>query len=173
MDYKVKNIKTFRGMEGIGFNANLYRGTKKIALVIDDAQGGPFRYEWEDYKAERVSIDGKDYSGREFTYKGTPEEKLLVEYASSLPSIKHGGIEIPTSPDLIVEKLINEVEDRRHFKKLAKTKTLFRYEGDDTSNNEWRVYKKPFSLEFIEALQKASKTKIISYINEKGEEVKL
>lgn len=171
MNYTVKNIKTFRGMEGTGFNANLYRGNKKVAFVIDDAQGGELRYEWEDYKAERVRIYGKNYAGEEFTYKGTPEEKLLVEYAASLPGLKHGGIEIPCSPDLLIEELINKAENRKHLKKLSKTKTLFKYEHD--KDGQWRVYNKPFDVNIIEALKKASKPKIVSYVNEKGEEVNL
>ena len=31
-NYTVKNVKSFRGMEGQGFNATLCRGDKKIAL---------------------------------------------------------------------------------------------------------------------------------------------
>ena len=41
-DYSVKNIKSFIGMEGYGFNANLYRGKKKIAFLFLTFSALPF-----------------------------------------------------------------------------------------------------------------------------------
>jgi hypothetical protein len=38
--YSVKNVKQFRGMEGYGFNATLYKGSIKIADFIDSGDGG-------------------------------------------------------------------------------------------------------------------------------------
>lgn len=39
--YSVKNVKSFMGMEGYGFNATVYRGNKRIGLAIDEGCGGP------------------------------------------------------------------------------------------------------------------------------------
>jgi len=49
--YSVKDILTFRGHEGIGYNASLYFGDKKIAFIINDASGGQSYIEEENIKA--------------------------------------------------------------------------------------------------------------------------
>jgi hypothetical protein len=86
--YTVNGIKSFRGMEGLGFNANLLRDGKKVAFVIDSAQGGCLDIQWVDYKEPRVSVSYLK-SGLEedklVTRNVTPEEKLLLEYVSTLP----------------------------------------------------------------------------------------
>jgi quinol monooxygenase YgiN len=56
--YTVKNVKSFRGNEGYGFNATLYRGDKRVALVMDDANGGCYSYEWYgDASARKAEAD--------------------------------------------------------------------------------------------------------------------
>lgn len=45
--FEVKGVKSFTGMEGYGFNANLYHNGKKVASVIDNGNGGTFLYRWE------------------------------------------------------------------------------------------------------------------------------
>jgi hypothetical protein len=44
MNLTVKNVKTFTGREGIGFNCDLYLDGKQIAQVLNDAGGGMFYY---------------------------------------------------------------------------------------------------------------------------------
>lgn len=44
---QVKNVKSFVGMEGHGFNCSLYIDGKKVAFVIDEANGGEFHYQWD------------------------------------------------------------------------------------------------------------------------------
>jgi len=51
--YELKAIKTFTGMEGLGFEANLYSKNKKIGRVLDDASGGPLQTFIEDKEKER------------------------------------------------------------------------------------------------------------------------
>ena len=44
MEYSVKGVKTFRGMEGTGWECSLYKDGKKIGTVLDDAHGGPLMF---------------------------------------------------------------------------------------------------------------------------------
>lgn len=44
----VKNIKTFRGHDGVGLNATLYFDGKKVCEVLDDAHGGEWDFHWID-----------------------------------------------------------------------------------------------------------------------------
>ena len=41
MNIQIKHMKTCIGREGYGFNASLYVDGKKIAFIMDDANGGP------------------------------------------------------------------------------------------------------------------------------------
>lgn len=55
-DYSVKKIVQFKGMEGTGFNCDLYRGTKKIAFCRDNGNGGEVTIgRWSD-KTEEVLL---------------------------------------------------------------------------------------------------------------------
>lgn len=42
-DYRIAGVKTFTGMEGSGWEGQLFRGDKFIGFVGDDATGGPVR----------------------------------------------------------------------------------------------------------------------------------
>lgn len=55
--YTVKGVKSFRGNEGYGFNATLYKDGKAIAFVYDDANGGCYMYEWKDKAAEQPLLE--------------------------------------------------------------------------------------------------------------------
>lgn len=50
MKIELKNVKTFRGMEGYGLNATVYVNGIKCCFVIDEGNGGCFRYEVFDKK---------------------------------------------------------------------------------------------------------------------------
>ena len=38
--FQVKALKTFKGMDGIGVNVNMYKDGKQIGEFIDEANGG-------------------------------------------------------------------------------------------------------------------------------------
>lgn len=73
--YAVKGVKTFRGNEGYGFNATLYKDGKAIAFVIDDANGGCYSYEWKD-DAERVPF--VEYAKQRMTEVTMEHDDALV-----------------------------------------------------------------------------------------------
>lgn len=119
--YRVTGVKTFRGREGYGYNATLWRGEKKVAFVMDEGCGGEPRYEWTD------------------GFYDTPEQKLLAAYAASLPPLEHSSLgTIPMDSDLFVEGLVFDADNERRLKRLCKTKTLFRVKGDEEGS--WRTY---------------------------------
>ena len=53
--YTVKGVKSFRGMEGYGFNATLYNGSKRIAFVIDEGRGGGLLFRYFDMANGKVA----------------------------------------------------------------------------------------------------------------------
>lgn len=108
MKYTVKNLKTFLGREGSGYNATLYRDGKKIAFVADMADGAATRFDWVD----------------------RAEEKLLADYVATLPPVKHGTYTLTQNADLYVEGLVSNLEVQRKLVSQMKTKTLY-FDGDN------------------------------------------
>lgn len=114
MTYTVSAIKTTRGHEGHGFNANLLCDGKKVAFVFDDASGGPVAYEWADHKCE-ATVTCRTDDGELHAYKGTPEEAKFQAFILTLPKMpadeKNGCPEMFTNNDIYVSDLVNAVFD--------------------------------------------------------------
>jgi hypothetical protein len=137
-EYEVKGIKTFRGMEGGGYNATLYRSGKRVAAVIDDASGGPLMVDWADWKKPRIAVKTSKYGGKyKATVQMTPEEKALHDYASSLPPLKSSivsdeepdGIVMEMDSELFIEELVNQALLLRDLQKLTRGKLAFEVDG--------------------------------------------
>lgn len=47
-EYTLRKVKTFRGMDGQGLNAELLRDGKVVAFLIDEGCGGMMRFDWMD-----------------------------------------------------------------------------------------------------------------------------
>ena len=106
MKYELKAVKTFRGMEGQGFNANLYRDGKKVALVMDSAHGGCYDYEWT----------SKD------------ERKIFDDYIETLPpSLEDwmNGKPMKAFDDGVVSDLLNEYYLAKDAKRVIRNGSFF------------------------------------------------
>ena len=123
--YTIKGLKSFRGNEGHGFNATLYRDGKKVCFVMDSAQGGEMDFEWCDRKAPFVEITGQNYKDEPYTYKGTPEEKILHDHVEGMfyPEEFHGQ-KLAMGTDGFVSKLVEDLESARWEKRQCQKKTL-------------------------------------------------
>ena len=145
LDYSVKGVKSFRGMEGQGFNATLYRGKIKIAFVIDEANGGCYHYDWFN----------------------RAEEKILMDYCESLPKeAVYDDMEISVDPDMLVGALVDKYENDKKFSRLCKTSTVFRLKGDP--DGQYQVYKKvPFNEAMRKLLMEKYGDTIEDILNEK------
>jgi len=160
--YTVKNVKTFRGREGHGFNATLCRDGKQIALVMDDASGGEADFEWNDRTAERVDIHITDHMDHAFTYQGTPEEKLFVELANS-QSYTFDGHTSRKNAAILVEDLIETARVRRD----CKNKTVYRLTSDGEGVE--RVAKVKYTPEYAAQIRARYGADLIEIVNERAE----
>ncbi len=125
--YSVRNVKTFRGMEGGGFNATLYRDGHRIAFVIDDATGGDMRIQWADARSRGA------------------EEKRLLEFLKTLPKERGEDTEYDVTPDIFLDALVNQAQAEKRLKRLFEKETLFRLKSDPTDDDKWRVINTCFS----------------------------
>ena len=102
--YEVKNVKTFIGMEGYGFNTNLYCDGKKVAFVIDSAHGGCYDYEWVN-DAARVKAEA---------------------YVKTLPGVEMYGTKLEMDMDIFMSELIDAYEEKKRIAKMKKTRVVFK-----------------------------------------------
>jgi len=97
--YSVKSIKRFIGMEGYGFNANLYLNNNKIAFVYDDASGGEINFQFENPQLE------KDFQGFAVLTLGAEFDPYSMA-------------------EILVNDMVNESLQRKDLKALLAKKTV-------------------------------------------------
>jgi len=131
MNYSVKNVKSWQGTDGVGTECTLYRDGKKVARCLDEGCGGEMHFYWADYKEPRVDITvtisdydaPQDENGKrpekQHTYKGTPEEKLLAEFANAQQEEAY-GMTLRKDGGWIVSDLCDAYDRAKQERKIAK-----------------------------------------------------
>ena len=108
----IKKLKLFQGMEGEGFNLDLYLDGYKIASVIDSAHGGSFEYDFVCEAAAKQLAD---------IVNAMPPMPILDQ---SWRDIYPDGL-IPVNIDMAVDELINDHQHQKKLTKMRKTHILF------------------------------------------------
>jgi hypothetical protein len=121
MALSVKGVKGFIGMEGRGFNATLYLNGKKVAFVIDSAQGGNIDYQWEG--KTRDERDANESLVKKFI-DSLPSTALDADAPEWKKSMYPDGMVKPDL-DVVVCKLVDDVENEARLKRLKKTNVVF------------------------------------------------
>jgi len=129
-NYTVKNVKSFMGREGYGFECSLYKDGKKIGTVTDTAGGGMTDF-----------------------YLDDGEEKILDDFCLTLPKwgSEYGDNEYDTSSDIFLSNLVEEFEVKKKLKKDCKTKTLVKVMKD--GKEQIYIYKCAFSEKIKTAIK--------------------
>jgi hypothetical protein len=159
-DYTLKAVKQFTGREGPGFNANLYRGNKKVAFVYDDASGGPYGFDWVDYAEARVAVQNTNSAGEPFTVRMTPEEARFNALTVG-KTMEAWGTTLTYDMDLLVSDLLDAYE----LKKACRTKTLFRTK--DNGDDEHMLAKVKYSPAVKQRLEREYGDNLVEIINER------
>jgi len=156
--YTIKAIKVFNGAEGNGFNANLYKGGKKIAELIDDAWGGELQVHWMDSDKEMVK------ELRLVAYNGvkelpmTPDEAILAQYLLDTvgcdPDV-HSDADIEIWLTNLVQYTDIKQQSLRDLKKKA---MIF-----DPETYKVLEFKNPYDEKFKKSLDKFIATKYPTY----------
>lgn len=133
----VKGIKSFRGMEGLGFNATLYRDGKKLGLVIDEGCGGSMLFRCFKTYAEQSEYE---------------RWARVQDGASAFDPL-----------DLIVATLVGEYEETAKLKRWCKKKTVAKLKDDP--KDSYSIWKVPYTPEFAARLRKEND--VVEIINER------
>jgi len=169
MEYTLKSIKTFRGMDGQGMNATLYRDGVKVALVIDDGCGGEIHLEWVDYQAPRVTVPWVNYEGQPCEIRCTPEASKLYEFLRGKTwnigkMFGKADKEIQVDIGIFIGELADKTINENRFKRLCKSKTLFRLKTDE--KDCWRTLKSPFNQQVKDLIMREFGSQVESIMNE-------
>ena len=149
--YTVKNVKSFRGMEGYGFECSLYKDGKRIGTVTDTADGGMLNFYFNDRS----------------------EEKILDDFCKTLPKwgSEYGNTEYDTDADIFVNNLVNKFEEDKRWKKKCKTKTIVKVTPNDSlKKKEIWEYKRDFQTvtpEIRQNIVKQYPDANVEFINER------
>lgn len=128
MNFQIKNFKSQRGIEGIGFYCTLWIDGVKAAEVIDEAHGGPYHWHWFDHDAERRWT------------KYVSEQPESPSLFSGLP---------PSKAD--EDEVMADIVERYELTKKCKNKTLYRVKGQ--KEGEYWSEKVPFTPQVAERLR--------------------
>ena len=111
-DIKLKNLKTFKGHDGTGINADVYIYGKKCFSVFDAAYGGELEIEYQDYDKVLGKERAGDYINQLLEFLGLPLDQLaLREYKT--------GKEINSLEDyvnVLITDSLKEKEQKRFDK---------------------------------------------------------
>lgn len=88
---KVKNVVSFIGREGYGFNADLYVNNIKSAFVRDMADGGQTVFEWFD----------------------DTQKAFLNSFVDSLPPFRFYGKDMRETMETVVAGLVDDYLNKR------------------------------------------------------------
>ena len=108
----LKKVKTFKGMDGVGLNADVYFDGKKVAEALDEGCGGDMWIQWLDRSMEKVVADY-------ITSLNIPAE--VVSYPS-VPTT----FEMPYNLEQIINNFVDGMETQKRLKSICRAKTLVR-----------------------------------------------
>ncbi len=148
MEITLKNVKTFRGNEGHGLNADVYVNGIKTCFVIDDANGGMFMY--QPYNKEM-------FKKLEEYVKSLPERESLIQVSET----EKESFKFQPDLDTLIDDAFNAHERVKTLKKFEKKMVNTIIVGNPTdlySTGSYQIgeyrYKKPLSTIPKDVLQK-------------------
>jgi hypothetical protein len=107
----LKGIKTFKGMDGVGLNVDIYFDGKKVAFGLDEGCGGGMYFQWL-VPAKQDEVD-----------------TFITSLNIPADVVKYDGVpdfEMEYDLEQIVNTMVDGIETEKKFRKICKTKTLLR-----------------------------------------------
>lgn len=151
MTYSLKNLKTFTGMEGGGYEASLYKGNTKIGTAMNAGDGGSdiFRFVSREAESEFTAF-ANDW------YETSDSKREWDEFVAQnkLDSSPDGATAQAHKLESWVSEEEGRMETKKWLKRNAKNKTLFRLLGDEKGT--WRTINKTGQTVIDQILKKYS-----------------
>jgi hypothetical protein len=138
--FALKGVKTFRGMEGEGFNAKILKDGQLLCLAMNAGNGGQSRYEWHS-DAARKSL-----------------EDLVEEKRAEIPAdqVTEGFNDRKLfNMDILIEEMLCAFLEEKSLLRVLKKKTIF-----ETGGKMLQI-PKPYGPEVKAFLQKKYPTDLV------------
>ena len=140
----LKSLKTFMGMEGHGFNVDVWINGVKCIFVIDDANGGCFNYQPYTYNNPQAELVKANVQLLEDYIKSLPEYPMVI---NGEPYMRDGEV-VMMKPDMdtFIDDYINALQKAKEEKKLVKLmQTSFLFGVPNGSGYQYVQYRKPLA----------------------------
>lgn len=118
----IKNVKLFRGHDGVGLSCDLYINNKKVAYCFDDARGG----EMEISAYNQILINQLN----------NLEIKILAQPKYSRDDLS--GISFRYSLEDIVNALVNKYQEDKQYRKDSKKAIVYKKQDGSTWLVSWK-----------------------------------
>ena len=144
-DFKVKNLETFRGHDGVGVNADIYHGKNRIAFIHDDAYGGELEITYLNFDNKKNEYDNY------VAFKGDDKsENFVRDFLLNLPKyswkdcLKDSGCSFEKEDskknkkwddEHLFNEIINTSIQKREFKKLMRKVVMLKNNDEIVSFN--------------------------------------
>lgn len=151
--YSVKNIKTFRGMEGHGLNSTLCKNGKPLCNVDDDGNGGGYNFYSTNEKNPFSYVEEKKLDEELF--------KIIGKYKYS----ENDKMEFDFDASSLVDMLVDEFEEQKTFKRHCKSKTCFI--TTECQRGQFITMKVLYSDKVKQQLQAKYGDKLVEILNER------
>lgn len=150
--YTLRKVKTFRGMDGEGLNAELCCDGKPVAFVVNEGSGGMTNFDWFD------CMHGK--SSEEDLFEAfIAEEKLK---ADDTKKDELGNTEKHYfDGEMWVHDTVDRMLNDKKFRRLCKTNIVFQV-GAKVGSDEFRSVKGLDLRAHIEQKYKGQKLRILN-----------
>lgn len=127
---ELKNVKTFRGMEGHGLNATIYIDGIKTAFIMDAADGGEPQYDVfnkekfkqvEDYAASLPKMP-LDFGNGAIYPPATADTKHgeIIEFGKTPSAENEEPLMFQPDISFLIDEVFNKLERAKQAKKLEK-----------------------------------------------------
>lgn len=142
---ELKKYKSFKGMEGYGYNADVWINGVNCIISMDDGNGGCYRHHQnfghKDQKLVEANI------------------KLLNDYIEAHPRVKYGKLNLKYDMDMFMDEQINKLELERQAKKqlnarLKLQESAFLVGEPNGDGYQYAKFKVPLSKIPLDILQK-------------------
>ena len=128
--FTIKNIKTFNGRDGNGFECSIYRNNKRVGTAYNDANGGE--------NVIDLLTDGP--KGEPFETRMARTKILRDEFQTFTAKFcEERALEVDTywrCEDRWLDASVDDAAELKIIKRHCKTKTIFRTNED--AKGEWR-----------------------------------
>lgn len=129
-EYTLRRVKTFRGMDGQGLNAELMRDGKVVAFVLDEGCGGEMRFDWMD------RTHGKSSEEDAFRYFIDCQKAKLDDVKKDEFGLTERGY---FDGAAWVNRTVDDMLNAKRFQRICRTHVVYQVGAEIGTDKFWKT----------------------------------